>query len=79
MGTKSEELAKMIRGEGCLGKAADDEPVFILRAADRFASTVVEIWAEIVATQRGDKHPKVVEARQLAKRMLAWPTQKVPD
>jgi hypothetical protein len=79
MGTKAEELAKMHRGEGCLGKADDDEPIFILRAGDRFSATVVEIWADIVATQRGDKHPKVVGARQIARAMTAWPTQKVPD
>ena len=45
MGTKAEELAKMARGEGCLGRAADDEPIFVLRGNDLTAPVVVRLWA----------------------------------
>ena len=37
------ELAAV--GKGCLGKAADDEPVFILRAQDMLAADLVDKWA----------------------------------
>ena len=30
MATKREEMEKWLRGEGCLGKASDDEPLFVL-------------------------------------------------
>ncbi len=45
MATKSEELQRLARGEGCLGKAADDEPIFILRGQDLLAPSPVILWA----------------------------------
>lgn len=43
-------LAKDVRAgkKSCLSKAADDEPVFILRAHDVTAPLAVEAWADIV-------------------------------
>ena len=32
--TKAEELKRAAEGKGCLGKSADDEPVFVLCARD---------------------------------------------
>jgi hypothetical protein len=35
----------VIEGPSCLTAAADDEPIFVLRANDELASTVVRLWA----------------------------------
>ena len=78
MATAKEEREKAARGEGCLGKAADDEPVFILRAQDRYAAGRVDDWADY-AEEGGCPPEKVAEARDLARRMKAWPIRKVPD
>lgn len=63
-------------------KVPQDEPVFILRAQDKFAAAVIEVWCVLVAMYRGDDHPKVVEARMLAKEIREWQLKnncKVPD
>ena len=63
MGTKKQELALAAQGKGCLGKAADDEPVFILRAQDKCAPQHVREWANH-AELRGASTEKVAEARR---------------
>ena len=78
MATKQEEINKMTRGEGCLGKAASDEPLFILRAQDAHAADLVEKWA-IWARASGCGDDKVNEAMQIAEEMRKWPTRKMPD
>lgn len=78
MGTKREELEKMARGEGCLGKAADDEPIFIIRAQDIVAAETVEFWAW-KAQNYGTPRVKIGGALKLATEMRAWPNQKIPD
>lgn len=78
MGTKREELEAANRGEGSLGKAADDEPVFILRAQDELASRLVRQWA-VLAQTKGSPRAKYEEAHALADRMEAWPNRKIPD
>lgn len=78
MATKKTELALAAKGKGCLGKAADDEPLFILRAQDALAADLVFLWAAR-AESRGCPSEKVTEARALASRMLAWPSRKDPD
>lgn len=77
MATAKEERERAARGEGPLGKAADDEPVFILRAQDKSAALFVKFWA----WWNEDESPpeKVQEARRAARAMDAWPTKKVPD
>ena len=72
------EREMAVRGQGCLGKAADDEPVFTLRAQDAFAAALVEKWANF-AEEAGCRPEKVAEARELAKAMRRWPTKKLPD
>lgn len=62
----------------CLQKAADDEPIFVLRAQDRLAPAVVRMWCEM-AELMGVAPEKTREARNLAIRMEAWPTRKYPD
>lgn len=72
---KKDEIADP---NSCLNKAADDEPVFVLRAQDACAPTHVRDWAEH-AELRGCDPAKVAEARALADAMEAWPTRKMPD
>ena len=78
MATKQEEINKLTRGEGCLGKAASDEPVFVLRAQDCFAADLVEKWA-IWARAAGSPPDKVSEAMALVEEMRRWPKRKTPD
>lgn len=89
-----EEREMAALGRGCLGKAADDEPVFILRAHDQFAPAVVKFWQTLVAAEclhrllRGAKaemNPtlyKIDEAGLLRVAMEAWQAEhgcKIPD
>lgn len=78
MGLAKIERAAAARGEGCLGKAADDEPVFVLRAQDMLAADLVDTWAT-QAHVAGCKWDKVREARELAQAMREWPRRKNPD
>lgn len=71
MATKKEELEKALRGEGCLGKSADDEPVFVLCARDLLAADLVLEWA-LRARARGVRSEKVSEAMRLASSMVDW-------
>lgn len=74
MTTKAEALAEAALGKGCLGKAADDEPLFILRAQDMTASTLVDLWADINHANASPE--KIIDARKLADAMRRWPTRK---
>jgi hypothetical protein len=78
MGLAKDEIERANRGEGCLGKAAPSEPVFILRAQDALAADLVEKWA-IWAQAAGCGNDKVREARDLAEEMRRWPVRKNPD
>lgn len=75
----SEEIALAVKGKGCLGRSALDEPVFVLVARDIFASARVREWADEVervavntASYTGARQVKVNEARALAKQMDDW-------
>jgi len=73
MGTKHDDP--------CLKKAADDEPLFVLRATDSTAPTVVCLWILLAGTM-GAPTWKLEEARQLVRRMHDWQREhgcKVPD
>lgn len=78
MATKVEELRKLEEGEGCLGRALPDEPIFILRAHDGSAPELVRKWAQIRAEQiiEGRKPWEDIadcrEAYALAADMEAW-------
>ena len=62
----------------CLQKAADDEPIFVLRAQDMLAPDLVRDWATR-ARATGCPSYKCDEALALADRMEAWPKRKYPD
>lgn len=81
MALAKDEREAAARGEGCLGKAADDEPVFVLRASDRFAPGLIDHWAN-QAHAAGVPDNKVAEAVQLADAMRVWQRRngsKTPD
>lgn len=78
MGLAKLEREMAAQGKGCLGKAADDEPVFILRAQDMLAADLVDKWA-IDAQLLGCNWDKVREAKELAQAMREWPRRKNPD
>lgn len=59
------------RGEGCLGRAAPDEPVFVLRAQDKLAAPLVKLWAEL-ALLHGCDILKCQQAYELADEMIEW-------
>lgn len=73
MATKREELKN-----GCFAKAADDEPIFVLRAQDMLAPALVRQWA-VQAEERGCPAAKIAEARALADKMDNWAKRKNPD
>lgn len=74
MALKRDEIANP---NSCLNKAADDEPVFVLRGQDMCAPQHVRDWADH-AELRGCAPEKVAEARALANAMEQWPTRKWP-
>ena len=78
MAIKRVELMNANNGLGCLGKAADEEPVFILRAKDKHAPMAIRLWAHL-AQMSGCSSQKVSEAMNLASAMEQWPDRKYPD
>ena len=64
--------------EGCIAKAAAEEPVFVLRAQDKLAPALVEAWARL-ASEHGAPIEKVQEALKCAYLMMKWHTRKFPD
>jgi hypothetical protein len=79
MGTKAQELKLLAEGKGCLGKAADDEPLFILRGQDALSGAIVRHWAEIAHLAGTLNAEKYEEAIHLAKKMDEWEPKKWPD
>ncbi len=60
----------------CLQKAADDEPIFVLRAQDLSAPDVVDYW---IARNPQISPEKRNEAVALACAMREWKNRKVAD
>lgn len=69
--TRDETITAFMRGEGCLGRSQNDEPVFVLVARDRHASSVVRRWAEMTAHFDGAS-AKTDEALKIADQMDEW-------
>lgn len=73
---KRDEIGSM---SSCLNRAADDEPLFVLRANDENAPGVVEAWAADYLTSKGGwanmtttQREKYNEARKLASGMRIY-------
>lgn len=79
MATKQDVINQMLDGRGCLGKARDDEEVFVLVGDDMLAAPLVEMWARAASAHLGEHHPKVIGALQCAARMRQTPNRKLPD
>lgn len=62
----------------CLSKAGDDEPLFVLRAKDPLAPTVVRAWAS-TATLADLHAEKLDEALECADAMDEWRHARYPD
>ena len=60
----------------CITKAADDEPLFVLRAQDVSAPDLVRQWASANSLNAPNK---AESARRIADRMEAWHTRKLAD
>ncbi len=83
MATKKQEMEAMAGGRGVLGKAADDEPLFILRGQDMLAPAAIEYWANLLSGIMGlDAKDKVEDARLAARKMRNWQREnghRLPD
>ena len=64
--------------DDCLAKVKPDEPIFVLRAQDKFSSTLVRLWVSL-AFMHGLSHEKVREALATADAMDMWSPRKFPD
>ena len=62
----------------CYAKAADDEPLFVLRAKDPLAPQLVEAWADR-AELEGVELAKIQEARVCADDMREWASVNLDD
>lgn len=60
------------------GLIPDDEPVFLLRAQDRFAATLLRMY-KMLLFLAGIVGPIADAVSQQADAMDAWPTKKTPD
>ena len=69
--TKGETILAAAAGQGCLGRAAEDEPVFVLRAHDRAAPGAIRDWAAR-ARRMGGSELKAAGAMDVALEMEAW-------
>jgi hypothetical protein len=78
MATKAEELALMAEGKGCLGKAADDEPLFVLRAHDPAAAFAVRVWCQLARQAALHEPEKIDDATALADKMVEWRLRNAP-
>ena len=78
---KRDELATQT---SCLNRAADDEPIFVLRANDENAPAIVCAWARDYLESKGGygkasrvQIEKYEESIQLASQMRVWRMQQV--
>lgn len=66
---KRDELADP---ESTLNRAAEEEPLFVIRAKDKLSASMVRQWAEAAAMTGAHEPEKIQEARQLAEIMESW-------
>lgn len=78
---KRDEIATQV---SCLNRAANDEPIFVLRANDEHAPAIVAMWARDYLEAKGgwlkatpDQRRKYEEALDLASHMRIWKMQQL--
>ena len=64
--------------DNCLANAADDEPLFVLRAQDLVAPDTIRQWA-LLAQLQGTPRDKIEGAIKEAQEMENWEHRKRPD
>lgn len=80
--TKKEVLEAALRGEGCLGRARDDEPVFVLVGDDILAVGTILYWMHRLAMHSRSSTTKMDAANKVVEEFLKWAGShgaKVPD
>jgi hypothetical protein len=65
--------------DSCLQKAANDEPIFVLRGQDVMAPRAVLLWMADNTHLFSVSPAKMDEAYEQAKRMAQWPNTKAAD
>jgi hypothetical protein len=70
---------ELIEGPSCLTRAEDDEPLFVLRAHDELAASVVRQWADKYIQSKGGttrmtpaQLAKLDDAMNVARAMEKW-------
>ena len=63
----------------CLLKAADDEPIFVLRGRDITAEIAIAAWIQANIARLGFQHPKILAAQATITAMRNYHTRKLPD
>lgn len=66
---KRDELADP---ESTWNRAAEDEPLFVIRAKDKLSASMVRLWAEAAAMTGAHEPEKIQQARTLAEHMETW-------
>lgn len=77
MATKREVLDQFRRGEGILHDADEDEPIFVLRAEDKFFVPLVRLWIELMEMDAPEPtscetRRKAMEAVDIANDGIDW-------
>jgi len=62
---------EIINKDSCLTKLKKDEPIFTLRAQDRFAPMLIRLWADMTATQ-SNRQKKAENAYLIAQVFDDW-------
>lgn len=80
MGMPKKDRTTEEREYQCFIKAmAKGMPMFTLIAQDISAPILVDQWAAMNELALGKDHPKIVEAREVANLMRAWPHRRQAD
>lgn len=82
MATKKQVMEAALRGEGCLGRAKDDEPVFVLVGDDILAVGTIQYWMHRLAMHTRSSTTKMDQANEVVAEFLSWAGKhgtKVPD
>jgi hypothetical protein len=61
------------------GLIPENEPVFLLRAQDKFAAETLRYYAYLVRRSRDPDERIIIATEMQAARMAEWPKHKAPD
>lgn len=82
MATKKQVMEAALRGEGCLGRAMDDEPVFVLVGDDMLAASTIQYWMHRLSMMTRGSTIKMDQANEVVREFQLWAGKhgtKVPD